>query len=100
MHFVVIATDWKDENALSRRNSARPLHLQQAEQFHRSGKWLYAAGLLNNRGELSGSVIVCDFASKEALQQEWLIREPYILGRVWEKIEIHPAAVPPFILNG
>jgi uncharacterized protein YciI len=99
MQFVVIAYDGTDEKALERRMAVRPEHLKQAEKWHENGQWLYAVGILNERGNLIGSVIVCEFASEEALWREWLDHEPYVLGKVWERIDIHPARIPPFYMR-
>ncbi len=99
MHFVVIAYDGTDEQALERRMAVRPEHLKQAEKWHENGRWLYACGIENDKGDLIGSMIVCDFPSKTELQQEWLDNEPYVLGKVWERIDVHPARVPPYFLN-
>jgi len=99
MQFIVIAYDGTDEKALERRMTVRADHLKQAEKWHGNGKWLYACGILNERGDLIGSMIVCDFPSREEMQREWLDHEPYMLGRVWEKVDIHPARVPSFYLN-
>lgn len=43
-----------------------------------------------------GSVIVCEFDSREAMPAEWLDGEPYGLGRVREPIEIRGAKTAPF----
>jgi hypothetical protein len=99
MQFIVIAYDSTDETALERRMTVRPEHLKQAEKWHQNGQWLYACGILNKQGDLIGSMIVCDFPSREALHQEWLNHEPYVLGKVWERIDVHPALVPPFYLR-
>jgi hypothetical protein len=99
MQYIVIAYDGTDEKALERRTAVRPDHLRQAERFHENGKWLYACGIQNDDGDLIGSMIVCDFPSKKELHEEWLDHEPYILGRVWERIAIHPARIPPFYLR-
>ena len=99
MHFVVIAYDGTDEKALERRMAVRPEHLKQAEKWHENGQWLYACGILNDRGDLIGSMIVCEFASRQELQEQWLDHEPYVLGRVWERIDVHPVRVPPFYLR-
>jgi hypothetical protein len=99
MHFIVIAYDGTDEKALERRMAVRPEHLQQAEKWHENGRWLYACGILNEKGDLIGSMIVCDFPSREELQREWLDHEPYVLGKVWERIAIHRALVPPYFLG-
>ena len=96
MQFVVFGYDGKDENALERRLAAREAHLAIAGEMYKTGKWLYAAAILSEDGVMCGSMIVCDFASQEALESQWLNREPYVLGKVWEKVEIKRAQVAPF----
>ena len=41
-------------------------------------------------------MIVCDFPSREELQRQWLEKEPYVTGRVWQKVDIHRVQVAPF----
>lgn len=96
MQFVVTGMDGDDANALERRLAAREDHLRMAREMYDSGRWLYAVALLTEEGTMKGSVIVCDFPSREALEKDWLSREPYVLGKVWEHIEIQRAQVPPF----
>ena len=95
MQFVVTGMDGKDEKALDRRMAAREDHLAMAKTMADSGKWLYAAALLNDAGQMAGSVIICEFESEQALKSEWLDKEPYVLGKVWETVEITAAQVPP-----
>jgi hypothetical protein len=96
MQFIVIGRDGTDENALERRMAARETHLETAKKMHESGNWLYAAAILNNEGKMAGSMIVCDFESREALDREWLDNEAYVKGNVWETVEVQQAAVAPF----
>lgn len=96
MQFIVLGYDGTDDNALERRLAAREAHLAQAQKWHEENKWLYASAFLNDEGNMVGSMIVCDFPSKEALETEWLNHEPYVTGKVWQKIEIHRAQVAPF----
>jgi uncharacterized protein YciI len=98
MQFIVIAYDGYDEGALARRMAVREEHLKLGRELHAAGKWLYAAGILNDAGDLIGSMIVCEFASREKMQQEWLGREAYIKGKVWQKIDIRRAQVAPFCM--
>ncbi len=93
MQFIVIAHDGKDKNALKRRMKVRESHLKFADEMFEKGKWLYASALLDDDGNMSGTMIVCDFESKEALEEEWFDNEPYILGDVWEEITITRAKV-------
>ncbi len=96
MQFIVIGRDGTDENALERRMAAREAHLETARKMYESGNWLYAAAILNDEGKMAGSMIVCDFKSREALEREWLDNEAYVKGNVWETVEIKEAAVAPF----
>lgn len=100
MQFIVTGYDGKDKDALNRRMAAREAHLAMAGEMHEKGKWLYAAAILNEAGKMAGSLIICDFDSREVLEEEWLKKEPYVLGKVWEKIEITRAQVAPFCLKG
>jgi len=99
MHFIVLGYDGKDEKALERRMSVREEHLKKGKELLDMGKWLYAAGMLDEEGKMIGSMIVCDFASKKDLEKEWLNTEAYVVGNVWEKIKIINAQVPPFLLK-
>ncbi|MBF0258556.1 MAG: hypothetical protein HQK62_06910 [Desulfamplus sp.] len=96
MQFIVMGFDGTDEHALERRMAVREEHLKMASEMNSQGKWLYAAAILDDSGKMCGSMIVCEFDSKEALESEWLDREPYVVGKVWETIEIKPAKVAPF----
>jgi hypothetical protein len=96
MQFIVIGHDGNDEGAPARRQAAREEHLKLGRELHAAGKWLYAAALLDDAGAMNGSLIVCDFPSREALQREWLDREAYVSGGVWLTIEVRRAAVAPF----
>ncbi|MBU1342217.1 MAG: hypothetical protein KKE44_07970 [Proteobacteria bacterium] len=96
MQFIVTGYDGKDEGALDRRMAAREAHLAKAKTMYETGRWLYAVAILNDAGKMAGSVIVCDFDSRQALESEWLEKEPYVLGKVWEKIDITRAQVAPF----
>ncbi len=96
MQFIVTGYDGKDEGALARRMAAREAHLAMARQLVDQGRWLYAAAILNDQEKMAGSVIICEFDSRQALETEWLDKEPYVLGRVWEKIEITRAQAAPF----
>jgi hypothetical protein len=99
MQFVVIGHDGRDDKALDRRLAAREAHLATFRENHAKGVFLYAVALLDDEGKMNGSIIVCDFASEEALKTEWLDREPYVLGKVWESVEIRKGMVPPLLLG-
>lgn len=99
MQFIVMGYDGTDEHALDRRMKAREAHLNIASEMHQKGKWLYAAAILNDDGKMCGSMIVCEFDSLQALKEEWLDQEPYVVGDVWKNIDIKQAMVAPFCVS-
>ena len=97
MQFMVLGYDGTDDEAGERRAAVRDAHLQQAEDWFHQGRWQYAAGILDDEDRIIGSMIVCDFSSREALEEEWLNHEPYVTGKVWKKIEISRVQSAPFL---
>lgn len=96
MQFVVMGYDGKDDRALDRRMAAREAHLEMAGQMHEKGYWLFAAALLDDDGKMTGSMIVCDFPSREEMDRLWLEKEPYVKGKVWQTIEVKRVQTAPF----
>ena|SRR5579859_3825864 len=94
MQFIVTARDGIDEGALQRRLAVREAHLALGATLAATGQHLYAAALLNEAGIMVGSVIICEYPSREALD-EWLAQEPYVTGNVWQQIEVQPCRVGP-----
>ncbi len=99
MQFIVMGYDGTDANALERRMAAREEHLKVASEMSIKGKWLYAAAILNDEGNMCGSVIICEFDSLEVLKSEWLDSEPYVVDKVWKTIDIKQAKVAPFFVK-
>lgn len=93
MQFIVIAYDGTDEKALERRMAVRENHLKYAQEMFDAGKWLYASAILDDEGKMIGSMIVCDYPSREDLNEQWLKQEAYVTGNVWKTIKIHRAKV-------
>ncbi len=88
MQFVVIGHDGTDEEAQARRQAVRHLHIELGEQLAEQGKMWYGAALLDDNGNMIGSMLVMNFVDQDALD-EWLDVEPYVTGDVWRKIAIH-----------
>jgi uncharacterized protein YciI len=99
MHFVLVAYDGTDQGAMDRRMAVREAHLTLAQEMIESGQWLYACGIQDDEERLIGSMIVCDFASRDEMEDQWLKREPYVVGDVWRTIKIHRALVPQILLE-
>ena len=96
MQFIVIAHDYKD--GLQRRLDMRAKHIELGNNLVLNDKALYGVALLNENGQMNGSVYIMDFRSREELD-EWLKNEPYVIAKVWEKIEVIPCQVGPSFIN-
>jgi uncharacterized protein YciI len=94
MQFLVIGYDGTDEQALSRRMAVREKHISLGDKMRDAGKMLYGAAILDDDDKMIGSVLICQFDSKAELDQ-WLKLEPYVIGGVWQKIEVKPCKVGP-----
>jgi|TARA_B100001971_G_C18051114_1_gene462926 hypothetical protein len=100
MHFIIIAKDHKDAEALARRNAVREAHLNYVKDAHQRGEQVVAAAMLNDDGNMCGSVIIVDFPDRSALDV-WLEQEAYVTGNVWDinTLEIIPCKIPPLFLE-
>lgn len=87
--YVVIAYDGTDAGALDRRMAARLAHLENITPMVEKGQLIIGGAMLDDAGRMIGSVVVCDFTEKAELDR-WLKTDPYITGRVWQKLEVRP----------
>jgi uncharacterized protein len=94
MHYIVIGRDGDDDNALARRMAARAKHIEVGDTMIAAGNLLLAVALLDDNGKMCGSVLLCEFPDRQALDT-WLIEEPYVTGDVWREIEIKECRVGP-----
>ena len=92
MQYIVTAYDGTDEKAIDRRLMAREEHLKSVERRFKEGQHLYGAAILDDEGKMIGSMMIVDYPSREDLDN-WLKVEPYVVGNVWQKIEIQPCRV-------
>lgn len=90
--YILHAWDGTDEQAVERRMSNRPAHFDNARKLKANGNFVTGGAMLNDEGQMIGSMMVVQFETKEQLQQ-WMDKEPYITGKVWEKIDIRPFKV-------
>ncbi len=97
MQFLVLGYDGTDEGALARRLAVREPHLKGFKEKVEQGIFIYGSAILDDEGKMIGSMIICDFPSREAMHEQWLINEPYVLGEVWKRMEIHRTQVPAFL---
>lgn len=94
MNYIINGYDYKDSEALNRRNAAREEHIENIKKLKAEGKILYAAAMLNEEEQMCGSTIIAEMSKQEL--EAYLEVEAYISGKVWEKVEIIPCKIPPF----
>jgi uncharacterized protein YciI len=94
MQRVLIAYDGTDENAKQRRLAVREAHIALGDELVKSGEIKYGVAILDDDGEMIGSVVVMDFATQDDMDA-WLAKEPYVTGKVWESMEFLPCRVGP-----
>lgn len=88
MQFTIIGLDGTDKEAPSRRQKMRQAHIDMGKELRQSGNMWYGAALFHDDGSMKGSMILVDFVN-EAELQDWLDKEPYVIGDVWKDITIH-----------
>jgi len=94
MQFVLIARDGDDNQALERRMAAREQHIALGDQMVAAGQMLYGGAILDDMGNMIGSILVLDFPSRDDLDA-WLKVEPYVTGDVWRTVDVEPFRVGP-----
>jgi uncharacterized protein YciI len=90
--YLVTGYDYADEGALQRRMDVRPHHLDNLKGLKESGNYLMGGALLNDDGNMMGSVMIMQFETDEALEA-WKQNEPYITQKVWESVDVKPFKV-------
>jgi uncharacterized protein YciI len=89
MQFLLVAYDGTDPGAMERRMKVREEHLEKAGLLKRSGEVLFGGAILDDDAKMIGSMILYEFPDRKSLDEK-LKDEPYIFGKVWEKIDIRP----------
>ncbi len=83
------------ENSLQARLAARPKHVERLKQLVSQGKLIVAgpnpAIDSSDPGDagFTGSIIIAEFNSLQDAQ-DWADQDPYILGGVYDSVEVKP----------
>ncbi len=93
MQFLIRAYDGVGK--LDKRMEVRPRHLDGIKNL--SDHVICAGGLLDEEGKMKGSALIMDFESRKELDA-YIENEPYVIEKVWEKIEVEPLNV--VVANG
>lgn len=94
MQFVVTALDYTDADALNRRMANREQHLAGVRQLIANGHFISGGAILDDNGRMIGSTLHVEFAARSDLDAQ-LRSDPYVSGRVWEKIEVRQVRLVP-----
>ena len=90
--YLITAYDHTDEGALPRRMSVRPHHLDGAKELKANGNYVIGGAILNEEGNMIGSVMILQFETEEELEA-WKQGEPYITQKIWETVDVKPFRV-------
>jgi len=85
--YLVLADDYTDDEALSRRLAVRGAHLARVSVEKTKGLFEVGGAKLNAEGKMVGSMLVIS-AENETAAWQWLNVDPYVTGKVWEKITV------------
>ena len=81
------------EGKLDKRMEVRPRHFEGMEKMKEH--ILCAGGMLDKDGKMMGSLLIMEFESRDQLD-EYLLKEPYVVEHVWERIEVEQMNVVIF----
>ena len=87
MNFLILAHDFRDPEAPSRRMQQRPAHLDGVRRMKEEGTFLDGGAMLDDEGRAVGSMVVVEFPSRTEVDT-WLAADPYVTGQVWEHITV------------
>jgi len=93
MYYAIVSTDI--ENSLSKRQAARPAHLERLKQLAEQNRILIAgpnpALDTEEPGDagFTGSLVVAEFENLEQAQ-EWAGADPYVAAGVYAKVSVKP----------
>ncbi|HWK45198.1 MAG TPA: YciI family protein [Stellaceae bacterium] len=89
MQFVIVAKDGPGSETLARRMAARPAHMAGLRDLKAEGRIIDGGAMLGPDGAMVGSVVLCDFPDRAALDA-YIATETYRREGVWQDITIYP----------
>jgi len=92
--FIIIAYDHKDEGAYERRLAVRAAHMKGVDVLRANGNIACGIAITDDKEKMIGSVMAMNFPTRERFDA-WLKTEPYVTGRVWDKITVLNGKLAP-----
>jgi uncharacterized protein YciI len=90
--YLVVAWDGNDAGAKDRRLAARTAHFANVGPMAEAGQIMLGGAILDDGGEMIGSACVVDFSTRAELDA-WLASDPYVVGKVWQRLDVYPMRV-------
>ncbi|WP_234907047.1 YciI family protein [Rhizobium rhizogenes] len=87
MQFAIIAKDHTVAGTLEKRLAARTEHMEGIRQGKAEGTIIDGGAILNAQGNMAGSVILCEFPDRAALDA-YFAAEPYHRDGIWGAVEV------------
>jgi uncharacterized protein len=98
MQFLLLAYDATDADAINRRMKVREAHLACIARYQAQGHMHMGAAILDDSGKMIGSCLTVEFPDRAGLDK-WLAEEPYLTGKVWDRVDIKPCKIGPSFLK-
>jgi len=98
MQYVIHAYDYTDSDALNRRITVRPAHLEYVRTLKADGQFLMGGALLDDAGQMIGSMLILELES-EAQLETYLQTDPYLVEGVWDKSKLDIKPFRPAVVG-
>jgi uncharacterized protein YciI len=89
MQFLVILYDGTDAEASSRRQAARPAHLEGLGGNVAAGRLVFGGPIFDDVQKPIGSFLLADCADRAELDA-LIANDPYTRANVWQRVEVKP----------
>jgi uncharacterized protein YciI len=87
--FLILAEDYTDKDALTRRLTIRETHLKRMREEKKAGRFILGGAKFNDDGNMYGSMLIVNLEDEDAVK-DWVYVDPYFTSKVWKHIHIYP----------
>lgn len=95
---MVLAWDVPGESGRARRDELRAAHTETISALFHDGSVILGAGIYDDSSVVRGSVVILDCESRASVDS-YLQCEPFQIGGLWERVEVHELKVPDMYLE-
>ena len=87
--FAIVAYDKTDNEAPTRRHTARAAHFERMKEAAGRGLIRFAGSMIAEDGAMKCSIVICNFLDRAELDR-WISEEPYVKNGAWHRVEVAP----------